>query len=383
MLKREFNGFEERPTLLGFGTMRLPVTGPDTMEIDEKEAEKLIDYAYENGINYFDTAYGYHGGQSETFIGKALSKFPRDSFYLASKMPSWMVETEADVPRIFEEQLKKCRVDYFDFYLVHNITENKLNRIENLKIHSFLKEMKAQGKIRHLGFSFHDTPEVLRQTIERFDWEFAQIQFNWFDWEQQRAKETYEILESNHLPTIVMEPLRGGALVNLSPEAAQILEAANPYISPAAWGLRFAATLPNILCVLSGMSAMEQVQANIKTMDAFHPITNEEQKALEQAVVAFRKSFPIPCTGCRYCTPCPMGVDIPRALAIFNHYQVKQQPFAFLQECNVLGAEKSPMRCVGCRKCEKVCPQKIEVSSWMRQLTSMIQTFEKPDWLKR
>lgn len=383
MLTRPFKNTSLTPSLLGFGMMRLPVTNPKTQEIDEELATKMIDEAIRGGVNYFDTAYGYHEGLSESFAGRALSRYPRESYYLASKMPSWMVNTPEDVERVFQEQLQKCQTEYFDFYLVHNITENKLERIESLKIHEFLMEMKRQGKIRHLGFSFHDRPEVLRETINRYEWEFAQIQLNYLDWEQQQAREQYQILTDAGLPVIVMEPLRGGALVSLCQESLQILHEANPYITPAGWGLRFVASLPNVMTILSGMSTLEQVQDNMKTLCNFQPLSETEQETLQKALDAYRKASPVPCTACRYCMDCPCGVDIPKVLAIYNHYLFKKASFSFLQECTILGADKLPSHCVGCGKCAKVCPQKIEIPKLMKEIAGMIEDFERPDWLKR
>ncbi|MBE6428878.1 MAG: aldo/keto reductase [Planctomycetaceae bacterium] len=382
MEKRIFKSTNDEISLLGFGTMRLPMTDPETMEINYPKAEEMIDFAWENGVNYFDTAYGYHNGLSETFIGHALSKYPRESFRLASKMPSWMVQTPEDVARIFNDQLRKCQVEYFDYYLVHNITENKLDRIEDLKMHEFLTEMKREGKIRHLGFSFHDCPEVLKRTIDRWEWEFAQIQLNYLDWEMQDAAGQYQLLTEAGLPVIVMEPLRGGSLVSLSPEALEIQCRANPYLSPAAWGLRFAASLSNVLTVLSGMSSLEQVRDNVKTMSNFQPLTETELNVLPEILTAYRKAAPIPCTACRYCQDCPKGVDIPRVLAAMNHFHASKSSFSFLQHANVLGPDKQPEHCVGCGKCEKVCPQKIQIPQLMKEAAEMIRTFERPDWLQ-
>lgn len=383
MEKRTFKKTNDEISLLGFGTMRLPMTNPETMEIDYPKAEEMVDYAWRNGVNYFDTAYGYHNGLSEAFIGRALEKYPRESFRLASKMPSWMVQTSDDVVRIFNEQLQKCRVEYFDYYLVHNITENKLERIESLKICEFLSEMKREGKIRHLGFSFHDCPEVLKRTLDCWDWEFAQIQLNYLDWEMQDAAGQYQILTDAGKQVIVMEPLRGGALVSLCPEALEIQRRVNPYLTPAAWGLRFAASLPNVLTVLSGMSTLEQVRDNVKTLTNFHPLTETELAVLPEVLTAFRKASPIPCTACRYCQDCPKGVDIPRVLAALNHYRAAKNSFSFLQHANVLGPEKQPEHCVACGQCEKVCPQKIEIPKLMKEAAEMIRTFERPDWLQR
>lgn len=374
---------ESLVSLLGFGLMRLPMTNPETMEIDFPKAEALVDAAYEKGVNYFDTAYGYHNGQSELFAGYALSKYPRKSYNLTSKMPSWMVNTPEDVERVFHEQLTKCRTEYFDFYLVHNVMANKFERIESLKIYEFLQKMKEEGLIRHLGFSFHDTPEVLEAALDRWDWEFVQIQLNYLDWYLQNAERQYELIRDRGLYCIAMEPLRGGSLCDLPPEAEAILRKAHPKRTPAEWGLRFAAMQPSMLTVLSGMNSMAQVEENIQTVNQFQPLSEADLAVLAEVRTAYLGSSPIPCTACRYCDGCPKGVEIPKMLAIINSYKRTGRGFNFLADCNVLGKAKDASNCVACGKCVKVCPQKINIPEEMAKAKEMMETFERPDWLKR
>lgn len=264
METRAYRGTDDRVSLLGFGAMRLPRVSPDTQEIDFERARELIDCAYTHGVNYFDTAYRYHDGDSEPFLGRALAEYPRESYHLASKMPTWLVHSLDEGKRIFADQLERCRTDYFDFYLCHSVgksVEEFTDVYEKTGLLDHLRAQKAAGAIRRLGFSFHGTPEVLRELIARGGWDFVQIQLNYLDWELLDAAQQYRILEENGLPCIVMEPVRGGNLVSLCPEAVEILRAARPGASTASWAIRFAASLPNVLTVLSGMSTLEQVIA--------------------------------------------------------------------------------------------------------------------------
>ena len=254
--------------LLGYGMMRLPTQGD---QIDYEKAEALVKRALEAGINYFDTAYFYHKGQSEKFCGDILPKFPRDSYYLTSKMPVGLCKTEADVERIFNEQLERCKADYFDFYLFHNMNANVWKTATKLHVWDFLQKKKAEGKVRKIGFSFHDKFENLKKIASAYPWDFAQIQLNILDWELYHSREQYEILTERNIPVVIMEPLRGGALATLSQEANDILKKANPNLTTAAWAFRFVASLPNVLTILSGMTKMEHLEENIKTFSEFKP----------------------------------------------------------------------------------------------------------------
>ena len=252
--------------------------------IDYARAGALVDEAVRGGITYFDVAYPYHGGGAEKFIGAALEKYPRESFYLATKMPLWKLETQEDMEQVFNEQLANCRVDYFDFYLCHAVDAERFEKIRRIGAFEFLARKKAEGKIRRLGFSFHDKPAVLRAVCAAYPWDFAQLQLNYLDWTVQRAREQYEILQEYGLPCIVMEPVRGGALASLCPEAEAVLKAKAPGRSIASWAIRFAASLPGVLVVLSGMSSEEQLADNLAAMSPFQPLTKSEQNALTRAV---------------------------------------------------------------------------------------------------
>ncbi len=364
-----------RPSLLGMGCMRLPQTPEGA--IDRKKAREMVAKAFKSGINYFDTAYRYHGGESEDFVGEALAEYPRDSFYLATKMPVWMAQSLEQVEEIFADQLKKCRVGYFDFYLCHALDKERFDKMEKMGIYDFLAKKKEEGIIRRLGFSFHDTPEVLREICEAHPWDFAQIQLNYLDWTLQRAKEQYEILEEFGLPCVVMEPVRGGALAKLCPEAEALLKEAAPSRSIASWAIRYAASKPNVMVVLSGMSNEEQMADNLSTFDPFVPLSETEQKVLAQALEIDTKAQRIPCTGCSYCMPCPFGVDIPGVFKVYNDCAVKRSTGSFAKTLSDLPEAAWPEQCRACGKCMKVCPQHIQIPDKMKELDALNQEQRK------
>lgn len=363
--------------LLGFGMMRLPRVTPEKPDIDYATAEKQIARAMEAGLNYFDTAYFYHDGLSEKCAGDLLTKYPRDSYYLASKMPVRAIKTEADVERIWNEQLKKCKTDYFDFYLVHNLNKDRWEVTKKCKVYEFLKKKQEEGKIRKLGFSFHDEPETLKIIAGAHPWDFAQIQLNYLDWTLYRSSEQYEILTSLGIPVIVMEPLRGGALATLNRKAVEILRKADPDASAASWAFRYAASLPNVLCVLSGMTLTEHLEDNIRTFTDFKPLTNAEHKTIGAALAAYRQSGAIPCTECRYCTPCPVGVEIPRVFGLYNHYKTTGNFFHFMNVYDKIAADEKASACISCGVCLKKCPQKINIPGQMKKITAEIEQRRK------
>ncbi|MDL2261500.1 aldo/keto reductase [Methanimicrococcus sp. OttesenSCG-928-J09] len=357
--------------LLGFGTMRLPRQNEETQEINEKTGQEMVDYAMSHGVNYFDTAYMYHEGGAETFIGKALSKYPRESYYLADKIPPWRAETAEDVSRIFEEQFQKCQIDYFDFYLIHNINEEHFELAERLKVYDFMKQKQKEGKIRYIGFSFHDSPEFLEKVLDKHDWDFVQIQLNYLDWTIQNAKRQYEILEERQIPVIVMEPVRGGSLATLSEKATGILKEADPNASTASWAIRYAATLPNVLTVLSGMSGMEQIKDNISTIENFRPLNETDYKTIEAAVKEYQSSFAIPCTYCRYCMECPSGVHIPKVFDKYNQYFARgdSDKTRFLFEYRQIGEKRQAHQCTECGICLPKCPQGIDIPRELEKIS--------------
>lgn len=371
-----YNGANGKISLLGLGTMRLPLRDPnDPTSIDEEKAQEIFDIAYARGVNYFDTAYPYHGKMSEKFCGKALSKYPRESYHLASKMPGWLLTCEEDVPRIFAEQLENCRTDYFDFYLIHSVHGGSWPNYLKYHVYEQLSALRAEGRIKRLGFSFHGSVEELREVLAAGDWDFVQLQLNYFDWDYQSSREKYEMCAAAGLQVIVMEPVRGGMLNTLCPEAADILHAAAPQRSLASWAIRWAASLPNVLCVLSGMTTREQVEDNVSAMEPFIPLTADEQKTLAAALEAFRAKKLVPCTACRYCMPCPAGVDIPAMMHVWNEYRLHGDQAKNLKE----NYEKIPesaraAHCVSCGACLNKCPQHIAIPDMMAAIRAAAES---------
>lgn len=354
---------------LGMGCMRLP-TKEGFTDIDTEAAEKLIAYAMERGINYYDTAWGYHGGKSETVMGEILKKYPRDSFYLASKFPGYSLDNMDKVEEIFEEQLKKCQVEYFDFYLFHNVCESNIDGYLNPKfgILDYLIKQKKNGRIRHLGFSTHGTLETMQRFLDAYGehMEFCQIQLNYIDLTLQNAKAKLELLKKYELPVIVMEPVRGGKLASIAPEYEEMLRAQRPDMSIPEWAFRFIQTIPNIIVTLSGMSNLAQLKENLDTYDTHKPLTDAELKTLLDTADAMMAVTSLPCTSCRYCvTYCPTKLDIPRIIELYNEHTYSGGGFLPTMAINAMGEGKKPSDCVGCKACEAVCPQNIAISKMM------------------
>lgn len=354
---------------LGIGTMRLPTIDGDDSRIDEKEAVSMVEYAMENGSNYFDTGWGYHGGQSEVFLGKALKKYPRDSFYIADKFPGYDLDNMDKAEKIFPQQLERCGVDYFDFYLFHNVCELNIDAYLNPKygIFEYLMERKKEGRIRHLGFSAHGSYGVMKRFLEAYgsEMEFCQIQLNYLDWEFQEANKKVELLNEYGIPVWVMEPLRGGKLAALSPEDEETLKKLRPEESVPAWAFRFLQTMP-VVMTLSGMSNMEQMRANFSTYEEKKPLSGAEMEALLGIARKMVSKIVLPCTACHYCTShCPKGLDIPMLLNLYNEHCFTEGGFIAPMAMVAIPEEKRPSACIGCRSCEKVCPQQIKISEAM------------------
>ena len=365
MIYNDFQGM--KLSALGMGNMRLPVLEGDDSRIDVDAAKKMIAVCMESGINYYDTAYGYHGGNSELVVGKLLKDYDRSSFCLASKFPGYDLSNMPKVKEIFEEQLKKCQVDYFDFYLFHNVCEMNVDAYLDPKygINDYLTEQKRNGRIRHLGFSTHGDLACMTKFLEAYgkDMEFCQIELNYFDYKFQNAKGKLELLEKWNIPVWVMEPMRGGKLAVLPENAAARLKAARPEEEVPAWAFRFLQSFPGVTMTLSGMSNMEQLQANIKTYEESKPL-NEEEKALLLGIAdEMIAQTTVPCTGCHYCVKkCPKKLDIPFLLKLYNEAVVSGSG-AFIAPMALasVSADKQPECCIGCHSCEKVCPQGIHI----------------------
>ena len=354
--------------LLGFGCMRLPTISPDSPDIDYATAKKMIASAMKAGCNYFDTAYMYHGGHSEKCLGELLQAYPRDSYYLTDKLPVWFARKPADLERIFNEQLSRCKTTYFDFYMLHSLGVGNWKTAKRFKAYEFLAKKKREGKIRKLGFSFHDTPELLAEIVKAHPWDFVQLQLNYLDWELYRSREQYEIATKAGIPVIVMEPLRGGALASLSPSAAAILKKAEPGLSTASWAFRYLAGLPNVLCILSGMTLPEHMEDNIRTFTPIKPLSEGDKKVLNEALAVYRKQLAVPCTACKYCMPCPVGVEIPKIFGLYNQYKISGNKWLFSNNYNAIPEDSRADACVNCGKCLKQCPQKIKIPAELKKI---------------
>jgi predicted aldo/keto reductase-like oxidoreductase len=368
MLYKEFQG--KKLSALGMGAMRLPVVDREDSRIDEEAAARMVAYAMEHGVNYYDTAWGYHGGNSELVMGRALKNYPRESFYLADKFPGYDLSNMGRVKEIFEEQLKKCGVEYFDFYLFHNVCEMNIDAYldRSYGIYDYLLAQKKAGRIRHLGFSAHGSCEVMERFLEAYgkDMEFCQIQLNYIDWSFQDAKAKVELLEKWNIPVWVMEPLRGGKLASLPEDAAEKLKALRPEEAVPAWAFRFLQSLPQVKMVLSGMSDMEQMAENIRTFEEDKPLNEQEMETLLGIASEMVKKIALPCTACRYCVShCPQGLDIPSLLALYNEHCFTGGGFIAPMALSAVPEEKRPTACIGCRSCEAVCPQQIRISEAM------------------
>ena len=375
MNQKNFKGLEL--PALGMGTMRLPVVEGDDSRIDERAAAEMVALAMENGVNYYDTAWGYHGGQSELVMGRILNAYPRNSYYLATKFPGYDLANMDKVEAIFEEQLKKCQTSYFDFYLFHNVCEMNIDAYLSPEygILDYLIKQKENGRIRHLGFSAHGSLEVMKRFLDAYGshMEFGQIQLNWIDWTFQNAKEKAELLNKYHVPVWVMEPLRGGKLASISEQAFQKLHALRPDEDAAAWSFRFLQGIEGVTMILSGMSDMEQLQKNIQTFETENSLNRQEQDTLLAVAGDMIKNI-LPCTACRYCTShCPKELDIPSLLKLYNEHCFTGGGFIAPMALMAVPQEKQPSACIGCRSCEAVCPQQIKISEAMADFCTKLK----------
>ena len=352
---------------LGMGNMRLPVRNGNDNDIDVEAAREMISFCMKSGINYYDTAYGYHGGNSELVVGELLKEYERSSFYLASKFPGYDLSNMTKVEEIFEEQLKKCQVEYFDFYMFHNVCEMNIDEYLNPEygIFNFLMEQKKKGRIRHLGFSTHGDINCITRFLEAYGehMEFCQIELNYFDYRFQNAKGKVRLLEEWNIPVWVMEPIRGGQLAALSPEAADKLKQARPDEDTPAWAFRFLQTIPSVTVTLSGMSDMEQLKANISTYAESKPLNEAEMQLILGIADEMISRTTVPCTGCHYCvSKCPEGLDIPFLLKQYNEAMVAGAgEFIAPMALSSIAEDKQPECCISCHSCEKVCPQTIKI----------------------
>ena len=375
MIYRNFQDL--KLSALGMGAMRLPVVDGDDARIDGAAAFEMVDLAMKSGVNYYDTAWGYHNGNSELVMGKALARYPRESFYLATKFPGYDLSNMPKVQEIFEKQLEKCQVEYFDFYLFHNVCEMNIDAYLDPQygIYEYLLEQKKNGRIRHLGFSAHGDYQVIQRFLDAYgkDMEFCQLQLNYLDWEFQNAKQKVELLDQWNIPVWVMEPLRGGKLASLASEDEEKLKALRPEKGIPAWAFRYLQSLPSVKVILSGMSNRRQMEENIQTFAEDKPLNAKELETIHSIADSMVKKIVLPCTACHYCTShCPQGLDIPGLLALYNEHCFTQGGFIAPMALSAIPAEKQPSACIGCRSCEAVCPQGIKISEAMVDFTAKL-----------
>lgn len=370
MEKRKMEKLGVETSLLGFGCMRFPVNGDGS--INEAEAERMLDQAYAAGVNYFDTAYPYHGGESERVVGRVMKKHDRGSFYLATKLPCWEVKKLEDVDRIFEEQLNKLQTEYIDFYLMHALNKDRFREMVEIGCIERLEQLKAEGRIKYLGFSFHDGYSAFENIINYRDWDFCQIQLNYMDANdmdvndmdviEQAGIKGYKLAEEKQVPLVIMEPVKGGSLAAFPEDITKMYHDLDPAASMASFALRWVGSLPGVKVVLSGMSTMEQVEDNLKTFGEFQALSEREKETVDRVVALINSRVQNGCTGCGYCMPCPAGVEIPRNFRTWNTYHMYRNYNMVKDEWEKhLGEEHKAKNCIKCGKCEQVCPQKLSI----------------------
>ena len=381
MWYRDFGKTNEKVSVLGFGCMRLPVTGDDPTNIDEENAINILHYAIDHGVNFIDTAYPYHGssldqgGESEPFLAKALKNGYREKVKIATKLPSWAIETRKDMDRFLNEQLERLETDCIDFYMIHGINKTYWENLKELGFEKFLDEVIADGRIKHAGFSFHDRIELFKEIIDHYDWSFCLIQYNYLDENYQAGKEGLEYAYKKGLGVAVMEPLRGGQLAtNIPPEVQELLNRSDVKRSPTEWALRWVWNYPEVSVVLSGMNTMDQVKENLKIAEEARPntLTDSELNVIDQAKSIFEKKLKVNCTGCGYCLPCPSGVNIPENFAKYNDYFLFGSPetkeeYQFHYQALIMENERASA-CKGCGACEEHCPQHIPIIQKLKKV---------------
>ena len=373
-----YNSFQDiKLSALGMGCMRLPHLDSHD-DIDIPAVKKMVAHAMEKGVNYFDTAWGYHNGASERAMGEVLSEYPRDSFYLATKFPGYDLNNFGKTREIFEEQLSRCRVDHFDFYLIHNVCELNIDHYLDSKYDTFeyILEQKKNGRIRHLGFSVHGNMETTTRFLDAYGeyMEFCQIQLNWLDYDFQNAKAKIKLLNEKNIPIWVMEPLRGGSLCSLAPNYEEQLRVLRPDHTVTEWAFRFLQSFPTVTVTLSGMSNYQQMAENIATFETHKPLSGDEISVLRNIAKDMTSRGTLPCTSCRYCTShCPMELNIPWLIELYNEHVYSGGGFLPSMGIRSLDESKRPSACIGCRACEAVCPQQIKISEMMADFANKMK----------
>jgi len=366
MQYRKFGTLDWEVSALGFGCMRLPNTGEEK-NIDEPEATRMVRYAIDRGLNYLDTAYPYHGGNSELFVGRVLKDGYREKVRLATKLPSWHIKVSKDFDRYLNEQLEKLQTDHIDFYLLHALKEEWWHNLRDLGVLKWAAGAIADGRIGHLGFSFHDEYAVFQEIVDAYDWTFCQIQYNYVDIENQAGTQGLQYAASKGLAVVIMEPLLGGQLVDPPGPIQNLWDSAVKERAPADWALQWLWNQPEVSIVLSGMSTMEQVEQNVASAEvsAINALTAEELALFAQVREKYTELCPIPCTKCGYCMPCPNGVEIPRNFEVYNQGVMYEKPDHARRAYTWISEDGRASACIQCRECEEKCPQSIPISEWM------------------
>jgi predicted aldo/keto reductase-like oxidoreductase len=381
-LYRKFGKTNEMVSALGFGCMRLPIIGNDPTNIDEEKAINMIRYAIDAGVNYVDTAYPYHGtgfthgGASELFVAKALKDGYRQRVKLATKLPSWLIKTRADMDKYLNEQLERLETDTIDFYLVHSLNENVWPVLKENGITEFLEQAIKDGRIKYAGFSFHDQIGLFKEIVDYYDWSFCQIQYNYLDEKYQAGTEGLVYAAKKGLGITIMEPLRGGNIVNLPQEAKDMIDQADVKRTPAEWGLRWVWNRPEVSVVLSGMTTMDQVTENIKVAQEaeVNSLTWKELQIIEQIKNLFEQRIKVNCTGCSYCMPCPAGINIPGCFSTYNDHWVFDATTAAKKMYEIRSKLSAPAsKCVECGKCESHCPQGIPIREELKNVKELFE----------
>lgn len=372
MEKRQIKGLQSDVSLLGFGCMRFPTL--ENGDVDYHESKRMVDYAISKGVNYIDTAYPYHGGKSELIVKEIIKDYKRDEFYLANKLPLWECKDNNDIDRIFHEQLEKCGVDYFDFYLIHAVNKKIYVQVQELKVIEQLERYRAEGKIKNIGFSFHDDLPTFKKWVDLYSWDFVQIQLNYMDIDHQQGITGYKILIEKDIPVIIMEPVKGGSLANFNPFVEQLFKDRNKNASIASWAFRWVGTLPNVLTILSGMTTIEQVEDNINTFSNFIPLNKEEMELVSEVRTKLLELTQVNCTSCNYCMPCPHGVDIPGNFGIFNHHSMyNNDKYTKWAYSSLDKKEASATVCIDCGECLPKCPQQIEIPTDLNKMSNYLK----------
>jgi len=379
MQYRNFGKINFKPSALGFGAMRLPTIGNDSSKIDKKQAEKMIHSAIDKGINYFDTAYVYHRGQSEVFLGEVLKNGHRKKVKIANKLPVWAVDSKKDADRILEEELKRLQTDFIDFYLLHSLNQEKWEKVLQLDLLPWLEEKKKQGIIGHIGFSFHDQLEIFKNIVDGYDqWEFCLMQYNFMDENFQAGVEGLKYAAAKNMGVVIMEPLKGGRLASAPPSVQKTWDEAETKRTPVQWAFSWLWNQPEVSLVISGMSSLKQVEENVLFAEKakIGMLKEKELILYERVKKEYQKLFPISCTNCQYCLPCPKGVNIPKVFEIFNNTCAYQNPEIEKKQYQFLSETERAENCVSCGRCEPLCPQKIKIPEELKKAAKALSNNE-------